>query len=71
MKPQNTTRLIEAQRLIAEAARMISEVGLDESWGTGRADCTHFAHELAGFLMSDRGEAGFIAYVNRMRGSEI
>ncbi|RPI78148.1 MAG: hypothetical protein EHM45_06470 [Desulfobacteraceae bacterium] len=70
MKPQNTTKLIEAQRLITEAARMISEVSLDESWGTGRADCAHFANELQEFLSCDHGQAGFVAYVNKMQAIE-
>lgn len=63
MKKSNLNKLKKAAALIAQAQETINAVAQDESWGTGRADCLHYASEIEELLHADSDQAGLMALI--------
>ena len=63
MKLANIYNLKNAVEHIKRAQEDIMGVAQDESWGTGRADCLHYAQEIEALLHADNDQAGLIALI--------
>ena len=67
MTQNNKAHVEKAASLIQEAIDLLDIVYDSETWGTGKSDVAYFRNELEQFLSSDNGEAGLIAYLNKIK----